>query len=314
MKKFGIWLVILVIMLAAGGMMLASRLTVTRSGWQQKTADSKTKVLDLRKKAVEAQKLVDTARSDLQEASHGWGLPQSPLLQVGVGGGRPGVDVAQQVTKGGQLGVINVVLGTANSLQLNSVVYVFQPSPDGVGTSFVGPFKVGATQETQAALTSGWRLRPEDVEQWDKAWRYGPNWRIRLSIPRQHKTQFTDFEVIMLKKDEVLAEQQLHLQMQQNSKTKAELHLDLRMRELKGDPDQANQSLDIYLLQGYHKTVADLEDDRNKVQADVDALRRHIKRTRDEIERLNQENTQLAEEGSSDVPKAATSQKANSQN
>lgn len=298
MKKFGIWLVILVILLAAGGMMLASRLTVIRSGWQKKTADSKAKAIDLRKKAVEAQKLVDTARSDLQETLHGWGFPR----------------IAPQVTKGGQPGVINVQLGTANGLQLNSVVFVFQPSPDGAGTSFVGPFKVSAAQEAQAALTPGWRLRPEDAEQWDKAWRYGPNWRIRLSIPRQHKTQFTDFEVIMLKKDEVLAEQQQHLQMQQNSKAKAELHLDLRMRELKGDPDQANQSLDKYLLQGYQKTVADMEDDRNKVQADVDALRRHIKRTRDEIERLTQENTQLAEEGSSDVPKAATSLKTNSKN
>lgn len=298
MKKFGIWLVILVILLAAGGMMLASRLTVIRSGWQKKTADSKVKVLDLRKKAAEAQKLVDTARSDLQDALQGWGVPR----------------IAPQVTKGAQPGIINVALGTSNGLQLNSVVYVFQPSPDGTGTSFVGPFKVSAAQEAQAALTPGWRLRPEDAEQWDKAWRYGPNWRIRMNIPRQHKTQFTDYEALMLKKDELLAQQQQHLEMQQVGKTKAELHLELRMKELKGDPGQANQSLDKYLLQGYHKTVAELEDDRNKVQADVDALRRQIKRTRDEIERLTQENTQLAEEGSSDVPKAATSQKTNSQN
>lgn len=312
MKKFGIWLVILVIMLAAGGMMLASRLTVIRSGWQKKTADSKAKVIDLRKKAVEAQKLVDTARSDLQEASHGWGLPRSALVQVG--GGRPGVITAQRVDKGRLPGVINVTTEPGNGLQPNTVVYVFQPSPDGVEKSFVGPFKVLEAQEAQVALTPGWRLRPEDAEQWDKAWRYGPNWRIRLSVPRQHKTQFSDFEAMMLKKDELLAQQQQHLEMQQVGKTKAELHLDLRMKELKGDPDQANQSLDKYLLQGYHKTVAELEDDRNKVQADVDALRRQIKRTRDEIERLTQENEQLADEGSNDVPKAAANQKINGQN
>lgn len=298
MKKFGIWLVILVILLAAGGMMLASRLTVIRSGWQKKTADSKTKTLDLRKKAAEAQKLVDTARSDLQEALHDWGFPR----------------ISPRTSKGAQQGIINVDLGTSSGLQLNSVVYVFQPSPDGVGTSFVGPFKVSAAQEAQAALTPGWRLRPDEVEQWDKAWRYGPNWRIRLNIPRQHKAQFTDFEAMMLRKDELLAAQQQHLEMQQKAKAKAEEHLALRMKELKGDPDQANQSLDKYLLQGYHKTVAELERDRNKVQADVDALRRQIKRTRDEIERLNQENTQLAEDGLNDAPKAATSQKTSSQN
>lgn len=299
MKKFGIWLAILVILLAAGGMIVASKLTVVRSSWQKKTADAKSKVLDLRKKAVEAQKLVDTARSDLQQAIHGWDR----------------VWIAPQVTKGRQPGVINVQLGTSNGLQPKTVVYVFQPSPDGAGTSFVGSFKVSdEAQEAQAPLIPTWRLRPEEIEQWNTAWRFGPNWRIRSNVPRQHKTQFTDFEAVMLRKDELLAAQQQNLDFQQKHKTKAEEHLALRMKELKGDPDQTNQSLDKFLLEGYHKTVADLEIERNAVQADVDALRRQIKRTRDEIERLTQENEQLAEEGSRDVPKAATSQKTNSQN
>lgn len=295
MKKFGIWLAILVILLAAGSMFLASKLTVVRSSWQKKTADSRAKVLELRKTAIEKQKLVDAARSDLQQAIHGWDLYW----------------IAPQVTQGrGQPGTINVALGTNQRLQPNMVVYAFQPSPDGAGTSFVGAFKVSAVQEAQAALTPNWRLQPGE----ETTWRYGPNWRIRFNIPRQHRTQFADFEVMMLRKDELLAAQQKHLQLQQNAKAKAGEHLTLRMKELNGDPDQANQSLDKYLLEGYHKAVADLEIARNAVQADVDALRRQIKRTRDEIERLTQENEQLADEGSSDVPKAASSQKTTTKN
>lgn len=294
MKKFGIWLVILVILLAAGGMMLASRLTVVRSGWQKKNADGQAKVLDLRKKAAEAQKLVDTARSDLQQANFSWDWYR----------------ISPQVTKGARPGVLGVSLGTSHGLQPNSVVFVFQPSPDGAGTSFVGPFKVVAAQlqEASATLVPNWRLRPEE-EQESQTWRYGPNWRVRSNVPRQHKTQFSEFEMMILTKDELLAAQQQHLELQQNAKSKAEKHLSLRMKELKGDPDQANQSLDKFLLEGYHKAVADLEIARNAVQADVDELRRQIKRTRDEIERLAQDNEQLAEEGSSDLPKAATSQK-----
>lgn len=290
MKKFGIWLAILVILLAAGGMILASKLTVVRSSWQKKTADSRAKVLELRKSAIEKQKLVDAARSDLQQAIHGWDRYWT----------------APQVTQGrGQPGTINVAIGTNQGLLPNTVVYAFQPSPDGAGTSFVGPFKVSAAQEAQAALTPNWRLQPGE----ETTWRYGPNWRLRSNIPRQHRTQFADFEVMMLRKDELLAAQQKHLELQKNAKAKAEEHLTLRMKELNGDPDQANQSLDKYLLEGYHKAVADLEIARNAVQADVDALRRQIKRTRDEIERLRQENGQLADEGSSDVPKAASNQK-----
>ena len=297
MKKFGIWLAILVVLLAAGGMIVASRLTVVRSSWQKKTADSKAKVLELRKSAVEKQKLVDAARSELQEKIHGWDRYW----------------IAPQVTKGARPGVINVQLGTTLGLQPNAMVFVFQPSPDGAGTSFVGPFKVTAAQEAQAALTPNWRLTAEESEQWDKAWKYGVNWRIRTNIPRQHKTQFSDFEMMMLRKDELLATQQKNLQRQQTAKTKAEEHLSLRLKELNGDPDQANQSLDKFLLQGYHKAVADLELERNAVEADVDVLRRQLKRTRDEIERLTLENTQLAEEGSSDVPKAAAGSTTTSQ-
>ncbi|MBM3971469.1 MAG: hypothetical protein FJ302_16660 [Planctomycetes bacterium] len=294
MKKFGIWLVILVILLAAGGMHLASRLTMVRSSWQKKTAEGRAKVLDLRKKAAESQKLVDSARSDLQQAILGWDWYR----------------ISPQVTKGARPGVLGVGLGTSHGLQPNSVVYVFQPSADGAATSFVGPFKVVAAQlqEASATLVPNWRLRPEEEEE-SQTWRYGPNWRIRSNIPLDHKTQFSKFEMMILTKDELLAAQQQHLQLQQNAKAKAEEHLSLRMKELKGDPDQANQSLDKFLLEGYHKAVADLEIARNAVQADVDELRRQIKRTRDEIERLTQDNGQLAEEGSSDVPKAATSQK-----
>lgn len=292
MKKFGIWLVILVILLAGGGMMLASKLTLVRSSWQKKTADGKAKVLDLRKKAAEAQKLVDTARSDLQQTIHGWDRYW----------------MTQAAQERGQPGTINVGLGTAQ-LQPNSVVYVFQPSADGAGTSYVGPFKVARVLEANAALTPNWRLQPDE----DKAWRFGPNWRIRSNVPRQHRTQFADFEMMMLRKDELLAAQQEHLDLQNMAKAKAELHRTLRMKELNGDPDQKNQSLDKFLLEGYHKAVADLEVARNAVQATVDDLRRQIKRTRDDIERLTQENEQLADDGSSDAPKAAANSKATSQ-
>lgn len=288
MKKFGIWLAILVILLAVGGMILASKLTVVRGSWQKKTADGKAEVLDLRKKAEEAQKVVDNAKRDLQQAIHGWDRYW-----------------LTQVAPGRQPGTLAVALGTSQGLVPNTVVYVFQPSADGAGTSFVGPFKVSAAQEAQAALTPNWRLRPDE----DKSWRYGANWRIRQNIPRQHKTRFADFEMLMLKKDELLAAQQKHLQMQQEAKTKAEEHLALRLKELNGDPDQKNPNLDKYLIEGYHKAVADAEVTRNRVQQEVDALRRQIKQTRDEIERLTQENQRLADENSGELPRAATSQK-----
>ncbi len=291
MKRFGIWLVLLVIVLALVSTPLASRLVLIRSSWQKKTDDGKKKVVELRENADKAEKAVVAAKKELQDAIFGWEKYWATA----------------QVAEGRQPGTLATVgLGTNQGFApVGALVYAFQPSGDGQGMTFVGAFKISATQETQAALTPNWRLRPDD----SKTWRYGPNWRFRSSIPLAHKTQFSDYEKNHVLKDELLAAQQLNLVYQQNAKAKAEEHLALRMKELNGDPDQANKSLDKYLIEGYHKTVADLETGRNAVQSDVDELRRLVKRARDEINRLTQENKRLAEAGSSDVPRTATNKK-----
>jgi hypothetical protein len=293
MKKFGIWLVILVMLLALAGTPLASRLVQIRGSWQKKTADAKAKVLELRKQAEVKEKEVEAAKGELQATIHGWERYW----------------IAPQVTAGRQPGMLAVALGTnvgfAPAGNVIPVVYAFQPSADGAGMNYVGSFKISAAQEAQAALIPNWRLRPDE----DKTWRYGANWRFRTNIPLQHRTMFANFEKTMLIKDELVAQQERNLEYQKNAKAKATDQLDLRMKELNGDPALANQNLDKYLKEGYHKTVSDLEIARNLTQGEVDELRRQIKRTRDEIERLTKENEHLADQVAGDVPRTATNKK-----
>lgn len=293
MKKFGIWLVILVMLLALAGTPLASRLVQVRGSWQKKTAESKAKVLELRKKADEAEKAVEYAKAELQATIHGWERYW----------------IAPQVVAGRQPGTLTVSLGTnqgfAPAGNVIPIVYAFQPSADGTGMSYVGAFKISAAQEAQAGLTPYWRLRPDE----DKTWRYGPNWRFRTNIPLQHRVQFSNYEKTMLIKDELVAQQERNLEYQKNAKAKAEEQLELRKKELNGDPALANLNLDKYLKEGYHKSVGDLESDRNLTQGEVDDLRRQIKRTRDEIERLTKENERLADQLAGDAPRTATNKK-----
>ena len=293
MKKFGIWLVILVMLLALAGTPLASRLVQVRGSWQKKTAESKVKVLELRKKSAEAEKAVEIAKRELQQTIHGWERYWP----------------APQVIEGRQPGTLTVALGTnqgfAPAGNVIPIVYAFQPSADGAGMSYVGAFKISAAQEAQAALTPNWRLRPDE----DKTWRYGPNWRFRSNIPVQHRTRFSDYEQTMLIKDEFVAQQQRNLEYQENAKKKAVEQLAGRMKELNGDPDLAKQNLDKYLIEGYHKSVGDLENDRNLTQGEVDDLRRQIKRDRDEIERLTKENERRADQAAGDIPRAAANKK-----
>src|SRR5690349_22143072 len=128
MKKFGLWLSILVVVLGLVATPFASRVVQIRSSWQKKTADAKAKVLDLRKKADDAEKSLENAKGELQRTIHGWER----------------VWIAPQVLEGRQPGTLNVGLGTSVAFapagNVIPVVYAFQPSADGTGMSYVGSF------------------------------------------------------------------------------------------------------------------------------------------------------------------------------
>ena len=274
MKRFGLALGILVMIGAVVGMIFSSKLILIRNSWHKKTSDAKANVIAQRKNLADSEKKVVLARAELQRAIHGW-EQYWPAVQV---------DRAQP-------GVLGLSFGTNQRLALNAPVYVFQPAENGNGVSYVGPFKVKEVNEAQAALTPLWRLRGEE-----ESWKFGPNWRIRTNIPRQYQNTLSDLEVMLLRKDEILFAQNKHLRIQQEAKKSAEEHLQLRLKELNGDPDlrPKEKSLNRFLVEGLHKAVTDTEAVRDSVQADVDELRRLVKRTRDEIERLKGDNERLA--------------------
>jgi hypothetical protein len=278
MKRFGLWLSILVLICGGVGMMFASKLIMIRNSWSQKITKANETLVTKRKEAADLERQLILAKTALNSAVFDWERYWSTV----------GVD------RGRQAGTIGVNIGSTQGLVAGSVVYVFQPSADGTGTSYVGPFKVSVAQEAQAALTPFWRTREGE----DAGWRYGANWRIRSNIPRQHKTKFTDLEAMLLRKDELFVAQQKHLLIQQEAKKSAEEHLALRQKELSGDAELAakQENLEPYIVEGYQKAVAELEVARDEVQAIVDELRRQTKRTRDRINQLTTGNEQRAKQ------------------
>ena len=283
MKRFGIALSILVMIGGFVGMYYSVKLIQVRNSWSQKINKAKEAVagkegvVGKRKELVDLERRLLLAKTELQRATFDWNRNWS---SVGVERGR-------------QQGALGIGLGTTQQIVQGSVVYVFQPTDDG-GTGYAGPFKVTVAQEAQSALAPFWRLREGE----DANWRIGANWRIRTNIPIQHKTKFIDLEAMLLKKDEILIDKQKHLKIQQEAKASAEEHLGLRQKELNGDPELApkQESLERYIVEGYHKAVAELEIARDEVQAIVDELRRQTKRTRDRINQLSTENEMLTKQ------------------
>ncbi len=289
MKRFGILVSIFVILGSLGAMWVSSKLVLARNNWSKRVLDARTKAEKSRLELARLEKEVDLKKSDLQRARFDW---ESVWPVVAVDRGR-------------MAGVLTVALGTQPvpaqpgmerqpGLKQNDVIYLFQPSADGAGTEYVGPFKVTAIQETSCAVVPFWRFRQGD----DVTWRPGPNWRVRANIPNQHKTTLTIFETQFLQKDEAIVAQQEHLLIQQENKAGADRHLQLRMKELNGDPELEPKKnvLDKFVVEGLQKAVADEEVIRDAVQADVDQLRRAVKQARDKIEQLKTDNEKLASE------------------
>lgn len=281
MKRFGILVSIFVILGSLGAMWVSSKLVLARNNWSKRVLDARTKAEKSRKELATLEKDVAAKKEEVQRAVFGWERYWPAVT----------VDRARQA------GTLVVKLGAQQQgIKQNDVIYLFQPSADGASNVYVGPFKVSASQETaegtQYAVTPFWRFRQGE----DTNWRPGPNWRVRTNIPKQFKTSLATYEAQFLLKDEAIAAQQEHLAIQQENKAGAERQLQLRTKELNGDPElePKKASLDKFVVEGLQKAVADSEVDRDSVLKDVDQLRRAVKQTRDEIERVKAENERIA--------------------
>ncbi len=278
----------LVLVLSIVAMSFASRIVMVRNSWQQKIAKAKKDVLDKRKQATDIERQVTAAKAELQGATHGWERYWSSVT----------------VERGRQPGSISPGIGTTLGLAEGVVVYVFQPGAAAAEANYVGPFKVTAAQDAVSSLAPNWRLRPGE----DADWRYGANWRIRSKIPPQHIANLSTQERNLLLKDEKLKDQLEHLKLQNENKDSADEHLQKRLKELNGGSEfpmnVKKESLDHYLVEGYHKAVAEIEEVRDAVQKEVDQLRRDLKQTRDRINQLTTDNERLAKQ-LGDTPKTA---------
>ena len=140
----------LVLVLSIVAMSFASRIVMVRNSWQQKIAKAKKETLDKRKQAADIERQVIAARSELQQATHGWERYWSGVA----------------VDRGRQPGRLSPAIGTTLGLVQGSVVYVFQPSAQAAEANYVGPFKVELAQDAVSSLVPNWRLRPGEDADW----------------------------------------------------------------------------------------------------------------------------------------------------
>jgi hypothetical protein len=189
----------------------------------------------------------------------------------------------------GQNGALNLTIGAGAGIQQNQVLYVFAATPEGA-SQYVGAFKATTVRDNSSTLVPNWRLRPGDLPAAAKF-----ICRLRTMIPPQYQEVDDDYEVRLAVADELVAQHQRELDQQTAQIQVATEHLDLRLKEINGDPSLDGKELPPEQIQGLLAVIQTEEDGRNAALEQNDHLRRELKKTGEAFESIRRQNERLVD-------------------
>jgi hypothetical protein len=242
----------------------------------------------LRKAITDSEKAIDghgKAKTELEEsrtklagAKLGWGYEWTFP---------PGGNVGSVQIVGGRLAVAG--LGTSNGLTANTVtdsagaqklvppiVHVF--TSDGQGKSvYIGEFVAGIgpneLTESTSTLTPTWNVAPNELATWN----FNNGVRLRSQIPAGARTGIESLHQTIQRTLSQLSQTAFRIEEQKRLTAAAEVALEVRKKELLGDPAAVDNADHPEYKLGLVQALEDLEEERNAVQAGVDELRRLLK-------------------------------------
>jgi hypothetical protein len=187
-------------------------------------------------------------------------------------------------------------IGPAQNLRVDQIVHLFEPTADG-GSIYVGPFKVTVADPARSAAVAAWPLRETDRQNWppQPLRLSGPGYRVYGSVPNSAHNNLIHYAQMLVRKDfqtfsanNLLATRDREIQI-------ANEHLVYRNNELHGDPGlEADRGvLPNFMIDGYVKAIEDADERRNALALQVDDIRHNLKRTYDEVQRLQSRNIEL---------------------
>ena len=274
MHVLGKVLLALCILGAAGSVALTAKLVNIRNSWTRRVAQLEQDNVRMAEELETQRKRRMELRNELLRESLGWGRSWCRANVNALGDGTLAVDGV------GRRQGLGLLEGTT------PVVHVFQPAAGG-GMTYVGPFLASA-EENRSALRPAWKVRPGEAETWTP----GTDWQLRTQVPSSFINRFHDLQGQLVNVDQRLAFEQARLTDQNRSLAAAQETLATRMKELQGDPAEADGPEEVRL--GLIAVLEDRQDQRDTQLTAVDQLRREVFRTNRRLEALLTENRQLA--------------------
>ena len=283
MNIWGKVLAFLVVIAAIFASIFSAKLVQVRNSWTKKSITSKNKFDELKPKIESVESQLRTLNSELLLAREFWGtfLPD-----------------VQTAVKNPADGSVEVNIGFDKGVRNNLLMYGFEIAEDGTST-YRGSFLAADVQNDRALMKPNWRATPAEV----KAWKPG-NWRWRNQLPPGYTENFDKQLTAILKLEETRNDRLRTLEGQKKLLADADRKLKQREAELIGGEElPKSESLAPEFRDGLVAAIAQADEERNQTLLNLDKLRREVRSVQADIERLLQENQDLADR----LPKSETS-------
>jgi len=248
-----------------------------------------------------------TAETNLAALKLGWDheytfAPANPapvqnqggkLFVTGLGSTTPGLELRRIKDANGQEKMVAPAL------------HVFTDNGQGK-VSYTGEFLlgVGANElgEQTCVLYPTWRVSPQEMATWN----FTNGVRLRTQIPPGGRAELDSLNQTIQRAFEQLTQLNNRTQDQKSLKADADIALEVRRNELLGDPAGADVPERPEFKLGLVKAIENIEEERNAVQIEVDALRRRIQEAARKRTELVEGVKELAAEKSKPVTQVST--------
>lgn len=226
------------------------------------------------KAEVDARTALTTAKSELVSAKLGWGYE----WDFPAGGNIGSVAVVRgtllNVNGLGKGNGLLPVTKTGTTDQIPPIAHVFTVN-DQNQVVYIGEFsaRLDQLQDTNCILEPTWAPLAEELARWD----FSRGARIRAQIPPGPRNSFSGLNQTILRSSQQWSLTDVHVTDQKRLNAAAEEGLNVRKRELTGDPNGPEIAEHSEYRQGLVEALKNQEEERNAIQVEVDDLRRRLK-------------------------------------
>ncbi|MEZ6130396.1 MAG: hypothetical protein R3C59_17060 [Planctomycetaceae bacterium] len=249
------------------------RLLVIHNQWSEKLRDAKKKAGDAILAHRQARQELELVTANVKGVTLGW----DRYWTVPARGQNADPTTPTIARQNDHLFVRNIALekpaftDDSNQNQFaDPIVHAFYGGPEGF--TYAGEFRAINVAPQQAELEPVHALEPGEADAWD----VNATWRLRMMIPAGLRASVDDLYHHKRRTFELAEQTRTNIQRQRDLQTAAQEALAVRQGELLGNPAGPDIPQSPEFKLGLLKVNEDVEEERNQLLLELDALRREI--------------------------------------